>query len=386
MFLQLLQDTIILFSVGVCGWFVFRLLRLPIASFLGPIFFIGAFKIAQLSIPPVPGYLSPLVQVFLGVFVGSKITRDTVGQLKKMIIPTLTIIIWAVSVVFLLGRLLASVTDLDLYTAMLSSSMGGLPEMTIIAMATNARVEVIVIVQLFRVVLTVTAFPLLLRFLVPESAAAARGEDKTGGGNKPGLSMLAFGAAVSKYKQKNSEFFLRLRQINKKEAALNLWRGMFTLIIGACGGMFFNYIGVPAGVMIGSMFFIAIASLTGIRLKAPSTNIFGLLMVGAGIMISDNITADTLDTLLSANLLFVVMISTVLIFLSSLVVAYFISKVSGWDYATSFLAAAPAGFTVMTLLAVKYDRDPFRVSILHLCRLVALKSVIPLYFMIISRL
>jgi uncharacterized membrane protein AbrB (regulator of aidB expression) len=45
------------------------------------------------------------------------------------------------------------------------------------------------------------------------------------------------------------------------------------------------------------------------------------------------------------------------------------------------LAAAPAGFSVMTALAVDYDKDPFRVSMTHLCRLLAVKTIVPFVFM-----
>jgi uncharacterized membrane protein AbrB (regulator of aidB expression) len=45
------------------------------------------------------------------------------------------------------------------------------------------------------------------------------------------------------------------------------------------------------------------------------------------------------------------------------------------------LAAAPGGFTIMTVLAVKYNKNPFQVSMLHLVRLLAIKSVVPLVFL-----
>jgi len=52
--------------------------------------------------------------------------------------------------VFLLGVLLRSTTSLDLYTSLLSSSLGGLSGMTVIALASGADVTVVVIMQTFR--------------------------------------------------------------------------------------------------------------------------------------------------------------------------------------------------------------------------------------------
>ncbi len=368
---QIIQDTFILFLLGGVGWLIFETIRFPASAFLGTIFVIGALRIGGIDLPAAPGYLSSVVQLILGIYVGSKIKKDTIRQLKTMITPAAMIIAWATAIVFLLGKILTSTTGLDLYTAMLSSSMGGLPEMSILAMSTNAKIEIIIIVHLFRVVLTLIAFPILLTYFVPRSAASdAKVTDE--GKKISGFfgQKISFNHAVG-----------CLQTLKQKETVGNLWWVLVTLVVAASGGFILTYLGVPAGVMVGAMLFAAIASLLGAKIKAPGQGIFSFLMIGAGITVSDSITPETLTALSSGNLLLIVLISTVVIFLSSLVVAFFISKVTRWDYATSFLAAAPAGFTVMTMLAVKYDRDPFRVSILHLCRLISLKMVLPLFFM-----
>jgi hypothetical protein len=293
-----------------------------------------------------------------------------------MIIPAGMIITWAIAVVFLLGNVLSDTTGLDIYTAMLSSSMGGLPEMTILAVSTNAKIEIIIIVQLCRVLLTLIAFPIILTYLVHGSAEKADGSE---GNSKDGPVKTSF---FNKIKCRNQNIsFQFLRQIDSKETVLSLWGVLLTLAVAACGGFFLSSLGLPAGVMVGAMLFTAVVSLLGASIKSPSDSIFSFLLIGVGIAIANNITPDTVATLTSGNLLQVILISTFAIFFSSLAVAFCISKVTGWDYATSFLAAAPAGFTVMTMLAVKYDKDPFRVSMLHLCRLVALKIILPLFFM-----
>jgi membrane AbrB-like protein len=224
--------------------------------------------------------------------------------------------------------------------------------------------------------LTLIAFPVLLTCWVPGCAEKGDNiEDNSKDG--PGKTSV-----IDKIKCVNPSNWLRsLGQIDRKETVIFLWWVLLTLAVASGGGLFLSSLGVPAGIMVGAMLFTAIASLLGAGMKAPTSSIFNLLLIGVGITISNSITPETLSVLRSGNLLLIILISTLVIFLSSLVVAFVISKVTGWDYATSFLAAAPAGFTVMTMLAVKYDKDPFRVSILHLCRLISLKVAIPLYFM-----
>jgi membrane AbrB-like protein len=226
------------------------------------------------------------------------------------------------------------------------------------------------------VVLTLIAFPVLLTCWVPgcdEKGDNIEDNSKDGPGKNSVINKIIGLSPGSWYQS--------LGQRGRKETVIFLWWVLLTLAVASGGGLFLSTLGVPAGIMVGAMLFTAIASLLGASMKAPTSSIFNLLLIGVGITISNSITSETLTVLGSGNLLLIILISTLVIFLSSLIVAYFISKVSGWDYATSFLAAAPAGFTVMTMLAVKYDKDPFRVSILHLCRLISLKVAIPLYFM-----
>jgi len=68
------------------------------------------------------------------------------------------------------------------------------------------------------------------------------------------------------------------------------------------------------------------------------------------------------------------------VFLTALVVAVLIQRMAGWDLPLSLLAAAPGGFTVMTAIAIHYGYDPFRVSMVHLARLLAIKTVVPVVF------
>ncbi|NLC12004.1 MAG: AbrB family transcriptional regulator [Firmicutes bacterium] len=383
--LEIITSFLFLFFLGCLGWAIFAFLRSPMPALLGSMTLIGALKIAGYSLPVSPSFLPPFVQVVLGLYVGSKLTKDTVRELKTIVLPALIIVIWALSVVFAIGYFLSQVTYLDPVTAILSSSIGGLPEMTIIALAIGADIVVIIIMQSIRMIATAVAFPFIVNLWVKKekndsaltSKELAREEVAEINSRRNAFS----------FSLKNCWLFLkektRVSNINNLGSFFSsAGRGIFSLAIATAGGVLFLKLGVPAGGMVGAMFFTAIVSLLGVPVVTPSPTAFSFMLVGVGMMVSDNLSPATLATFLSGDILAPVIISNALIFMSSLLVAFFIHKVVGWDFPTSFLAAAPGGFTVMTALAIKYRKNPFRVSMLHLCRLLAIKSVVPFVFML----
>lgn len=383
---------------------MFKLLRLPVPSLLGTIAVIGTLRGLGVELPLPPPFLSLLLQVMIGIIVGSRITQEVAASLKDMLKPALVIVTWALSIVFLLGIFLANVTYLDIFTAVLSSSMGGLPEITMIALATNADVAVIIIIQTVRMLATIVVFPFILK-----SWMAREGEKIEGGvegvasveapnvlarnnyGKKRDRTALFPGyyfvvEVVRKAESWAAEKWVEIKQrsvsyLRQRKAFFPFIKSfIFTLILALAGGISLHYIGIPAGAMVGATLLVAFFSLKGFPVITLPPLVFELMLIGVGIIVSANITPNTVEVLISGKILPPLLLSTLIIFLSSFLVSYIISKVADWDYPTSFLAAAPGGFTVMTALAVTYEKNPFRVSMLHLSRLISLKTVIPLFF------
>ena len=103
----------------------------------------------------------------LGMTVGARITRENVKELRKMFLPALVIISWALLIVFVFGYFLARTTDLEIPTAILSfPAWAAWPKMTLIALDTDANVPVVVIMQTLRVFVTIMTFPLVLSYMV----------------------------------------------------------------------------------------------------------------------------------------------------------------------------------------------------------------------------
>ncbi len=375
---QMIMNTALLFLLGICGWALFKLLRMPVAALLGTLTIIGVLRGNNISLPFSPAFLSPLVQIMLGFIVGSKITKEVTKHLKEMIVPAAIIVTWALSVVFILGSLLARFTELDTITSMLSCSMGGLPEMTVLAMSTSAEIEAVVIIQTYRMIATIVAFPFIMKYW-DSAEKRSKGIKVTKVEDVLTKNRKSFSDNIKEAK-KSLAWFTSTGE-NKKRVMVSLGKSGITLVIAFLGGSLFGYLGIPAGQMIGAMIFIAAASMLGMKIKGPPFIVHQLILVGVGIVVSDNISQETIKTFMSGQLLLPVIGITIISFGTSFLVALLIHKLVKWDFTTCFLAAAPGGFSVMTTLAITYGKDPFRVSILHLCRLITLKLVIPLVFM-----
>ncbi len=161
----------------------------------------------------------------------------------------------------------------------------------------------------------------------------------------------------------------------------SFYSSAITLVLLVIGGSLFAYLGVPAGTMVGAMFFVLIASLCGIKIKTFPPSAFTLIYIALGMQVSSNISSATIEALFTGKLLVPILIVTVITFFSSILVAFVISRIFSWDFSTSFLAAAPSGISVMTALAIEFGLDPLHISTAHLCRLLAVKTIIPFVFM-----
>lgn len=370
---------VVLFALGAAGWAVFRWVRFPVPSLLGALAVIGALRALDLPVPDSPQHLYPVVQMLLGVYVGTQVDRDAVRRLKSLVVPAVLIGIWALLLVFVFGWVLGRVTWLDTYTAVLSSSVGGLAEMIVLSMAVGADVAVVTIIQMFRMLTAIAVFPLLFRRML--LAAPANGVAQPVGAP---VSRMAddpdCATAVADLRDPEHG-----RDSHRETIAAWLTTQphqlLFTLALAAAGGWVFSTLGVPAGMMVGAMFFVAGASVAGLPVRSLHPLVVDLLMLSVGIMVTDNVSPDTTAVLASGALLGPLLISTAVVFASSFFMGWVIHRVSGWDPPTSFLAAAPGGLTVMTLLAAHYGKDSFRVSMIHLARLLVIKTIVPFVFM-----
>jgi len=332
----------------------------------------------NVAIPQFPSVLFPCVQIALGLFIGTKITREALQEIKKIFKPSIIVVIWTIGLIFFMGTFITSITPLNIHTAIMSSTMGGLPEMMVLALATDADISFVILMHSFRLLLTLILFPFLFNYWL-----GSKGEII--GIKKPKANYFSEEA----FKLEGSHKFVHcslqkingaVRDFGKKVSSL-LRDHLFLLMLGLGGGYFFIVVGVPAGGMIGAMLFVAMVSVSGVNFKPLPSSILIPIQISVGALATDSINRETVFALLSVDVFWIVVLITCITFGSSFMVAYILHKMMKWDFPTSFLTTAPGGFTAMIALGVQYNIEPVKLSMLHLCRLVIIKLIIPLFYL-----
>lgn len=343
-------DVGLLFALGLIGWLIFRALRVPIPALIGTLVLVGGLRMTGVPLPQLPSGLESAIQILLGLYVGSMITKDTLEKMQQLLLPSSITMAWVLGLAFLGGWLLRLITHLDILTGVLASSTGGLPEMTVIALSTNADVNIVVFLQLLRTITVVLFFPVVLRRFAEDRRTIKE--------------------TVDVLKEKVTS--------HHSDADLSPQPWPFIVLAAVFGGTLFLMLGVPAGGMVGAIVAVVIATMLGYHVTFQGQGFLNVLLVGVGLLAADSISPEVRTTVVSTALLGPVLLSLSLTFASSFLLALVLHKISSWDYPTCFMAAAPAGLTVMTALALQYNKDPMPIFVLHMARVLILKTGVPL--------
>ncbi|ACB85928.1 AbrB family transcriptional regulator [Natranaerobius thermophilus] len=369
--IEKLLGLILLYGLGLLGWYLGIKIKLPAAPVLGGVLLIGSLRVMGLQLPFLPQPVVLGLQIMLGVMVGSRLDRQAMKSLKTIALPAVLISTWAVTITLVFGFLIAAISGLETTTAILGSSIGGLPEMTVLAEDTGADTVTVVMFHILRVLSTMLVFPFILSHFSRKSQAQANTTTSTDTTSYANYQQMG----TSQSPGDNGKTQNKYQKLNPIKLLLTL------AVAGGFGGLLI-LVGVPAGGLVGGMVFIIIANYFEFPVEVPPRKALNWFLVGIGLMVSNEVSPETMELILSGELVIPLVLSVTLTLASSFGVAYLINKLTGWEYTLCFLASAPAGFTVMTGFALNEGYDPVRVSLLHLSRLVTLKLVIPFLFMI----
>lgn len=344
----------LLYGLGIIGSFLGRKARLPAAPVLGTLIFLTILRLSGLPLPDLPEGSVLIIQIALGLMVGARFNEETSQPLKGITKPAFIVSFWALSLAFVSGFIITSLTGLDLNTAILSSSVGGLPEMTVLAVATDADPVVVIFFHITRLIITLLLFPPALKLLKIKFPEPPPSQNENKGDKR------------QPYKP------------NRSPGAI-----LYTIFGAALIGYLAGLIQIPAGGLVGAILFMVISSRVRLPVFQPPHYLLNWFLIGVGVMIADRIDVTSLAPLLSLQILTPLILSITLIIGSSLFAAYLIHRFAGWDPISAYLAAAPAGFTIMTALALQENRNPVSISLMHLSRLMVLKLILPFVFMLL---
>lgn len=130
----------------------------------------AALAVILLNLTAWRGYFPPsmgfVLQVSVGVYIGSGVTRETLAAMMGLLLPALLVILLMLVSACVMALLICRFTTLDFMTCLLMCTPGGMQEMAILAGEFDCDMASVVITQTLRVVAVLLLFPGYLSYIV----------------------------------------------------------------------------------------------------------------------------------------------------------------------------------------------------------------------------
>ena len=166
-FAQIPGDELVILSiVGVIGFFLGRLLRLPASVLLGPMLVSAGVHSAGIVHYPPPQELVIIAQILLGTIVGCRFVNTDVKILKRAILLGLGATTILITLTFTFAGLFYALFGQTVEQLVLAYSPGGLAEMSLVAMAMNADITYVASHHLMRIAMVMMLAPWIFRLTV----------------------------------------------------------------------------------------------------------------------------------------------------------------------------------------------------------------------------
>lgn len=150
-----------------------------------------------------------------------------------------------------------------------------------------------------------------------------------------------------------------------------------TAVVALAGAALFEWIGVPAGALLGAVVAVALLNTVGDlgpAVELPATGRF-LSYAALGWLVGGGVTRETLAVLGRAIVPVTVIVGLLLVV--GLGLGWVLSRVAGMDQATAYLATSPGALTQMAAVANATGADAALVTTVHTARVVVLLVLAP---------
>ncbi|WP_027522115.1 AbrB family transcriptional regulator [Bradyrhizobium sp. Ec3.3] len=148
-----------------------------------------------------------------------------------------------------------------------------------------------------------------------------------------------------------------------------------TLVIGAVGGLVFQFANLPGGLISGAMIAVGIAAIAGRPLAVPpilTQTVLVLLGISLGSVVSRHLIQQVSAYPLTIGLL------ALATFCSTFGSSYYLQRIHGWDRTSAFLAGSPGALSQITILAVERGADLPGIAVVQTMRVIILTAALPM--------
>ncbi len=160
-----LRDLAILAGCAVLGALVGPMIRLPAAQVLGPMLLSAAAHLTGLTGAPPPTLAVNAAQLVIGTVVGSRF----LGAAPRAVLRDMALAVGScaamITVALISAIVVTQFTGIGLEQTFLAFSPGGLPEMSLLALAMNADIAYVATLHIARISLVIAVAPLIFRVL-----------------------------------------------------------------------------------------------------------------------------------------------------------------------------------------------------------------------------
>ena len=286
-----------------------------------------------------PAQGKTIAQLIAGAFIGAGIKKEDVYEMRKIVKPAMILFPCLLTINIISGLLIWKTGAMDLITAMMCATPGGLSDMPMIAADLGADPSLVLVMQFSRMVMGIGVFPLMIRM-------ATRSDD-------------AEAVAVQKTKQKKA--------IDWKAAIL-------TLAVASVCGLIGRSTPVPAGTMafatFGSILFSCLYP------KAQTPNVLRkLAQLLSGAYVGASITMDQIHAMGKLGLPIVILIGMYAI--GCFVIGWLLMKTGCFSRREGMLAATPAGASDMALISADLGIQDPKLIVLQVTRLIVVVLLFP---------
>lgn len=149
---------------------------------------------------------------------------------------------------------------------------------------------------------------------------------------------------------------------------------LITLLVATLGGFVFLKLKIPAGPLLGAMFFVMIISIFWGKCFMPKFMVIASRII-AGTLIGSRVLRSSL-TSLKKNFIPVLFFAFFILALS-MFAGFVIYHISGIQKSIAFFGSAPGGLIDMSLISAEFGSDMSTVALLQFVRTIACITVIP---------
>lgn len=150
--------------IGAIGGMLGVKFKIPAGAMIGSMVFVGIYNVF-IGKAYVPSNFKTIAQIVIGCIIGLNFTMDSILGLRKLIIPSIILVIGLTTLSIILGLILHKTTGLDLSTALFSAAPGGLTDMVIMSESFGAQTHIVALLHLIRLTTVLTVLPIVIKFV-----------------------------------------------------------------------------------------------------------------------------------------------------------------------------------------------------------------------------